>query len=215
MAEHPSIADIRKSYQKKELHRSDVDTDPILQFKKWWEEALAANADEVNAMTLSTCSDDRKPSSRIVLLKGIHENGFVFFTNYNSRKASELDQNPFASLLFFWKELERQVRIEGRVEKTDTKESDTYFASRPRESQVGAWTSPQSKTIPSRDFLQKKEKEIEDQFRDKQIPRPPNWGGYLLIPGRMEFWQGRPGRLHDRILYTSSENEWKIERLAP
>lgn len=215
MAVHPSIADIRKVYEKKELSRKDVDQNPVEQFKKWWEEALASNADEANAMTLATCSRQGKPSARIVLLKGIHENGFVFFSNYNSRKAAELEQHPFAALLFFWKELERQVRIEGRIEKLSASESDEYFSSRPRESQLGAWTSPQSKVIPSREFLQKREKEFEEKYVDTSVPRPPFWGGYLLIPEHIEYWQGRPGRLHDRILYSAVKDGWKLERLAP
>lgn len=215
MAVHPSIADIRKVYQKKKLNKRDVDLNPIEQFKKWWEEAVAANADEVNAMTLATCDPDGHPSARIVLLKGIHDDGFIFFTNYTSRKADEIKKNPRVALLFFWKELERQVRIEGKIGKITTAESAEYFHSRPVESQVGAWTSPQSKVIPSRDFLEAKQKEIEKEFQGKEIPLPSFWGGYIVHPSKIEFWQGRPGRLHDRILYTLDQFAWKTERLAP
>lgn len=215
MAVHSSIADIRTTYQKKTLDEKDVVDDPIAQFQIWWNEAIASNAAEVNAMTLATATKDGKPSARTVLLKGIHKNGFVFFTNYESRKGGEIAENPHAALLFFWKELERQVRIEGRIGKIDTAESDEYFNSRPLESRIGAWTSPQSQVIPGRQYLEDKEKAIEDEFRNKEVPRPQNWGGYVVIPESMEYWQGRPGRLHDRILYTFDRNGWKKERLAP
>ncbi len=215
MATHSSIADIRTSYQKKTLDEKDVVDDPIAQFQTWWDEAIASNAAEVNAMTLATSTKDGKPSARTVLLKGIHKNGFVFFTNYESKKGIEIAGNPHVALLFFWKELERQVRIEGRIEKIDAAESDEYFASRPIESRIGAWTSPQSQVIPDRQFLEDKEKAIETEFRNKEIPRPQNWGGYVVIPEMMEYWQGRPGRLHDRILYTLDGTGWKKERLAP
>lgn len=212
---HSSIADIRTSYQKKTLDEKDVVDDPVAQFQIWWDEALASNAGEVNAMTLATATKEGKPSARTVLLKGIHKNGFVFFTNYESRKGGEIAENPHVALLFFWKELERQVRIEGRIEKIDAAESDEYFNSRPLESRIGAWTSPQSKVIPDREFLENKEKQIETEFENKEIPRPQYWGGYVVIPELMEYWQGRPGRLHDRILYTFKESGWKKERLAP
>lgn len=215
MAVHSSIADIRTSYRKKTLEEKDVVDNPIAQFQIWWDEAIASNAAEVNAMTLATASKDGKPSARTVLLKGIHNNGFVFFTNYESRKGAEIAANPQVALLFFWKELERQVRIEGRIEKTDAAESDEYFNSRPLESRIGAWSSPQSKVIPDRRFLEEREKAIEAEFENKEIPRPQNWGGYLVIPDTMEYWQGRPGRLHDRILYTFDGSRWKKERLAP
>lgn len=215
MDNHSSIADIRTSYRKKTLDEKDVVDDPIAQFQTWWDEAIASNAVEVNAMTLATATKDGKPSARTVLLKGIHKNGFVFFTNYESRKGTEINENPHVALLFFWRELERQVRIEGRIEKIDAAESDEYFNSRPIESRIGAWTSPQSKVIPNRQFLEDKEKAIEVEFGNKQIPRPQNWGGYVVIPETMEYWQGRPGRLHDRILYTFNGTGWKKERLAP
>lgn len=215
MPVHSSIADIRTSYQKKTLGEKNVVDDPVAQFQIWWDEALASNAEEVNAMTLATASKEGRPSARTVLLKGIHKNGFVFFTNYESRKGEEIAENPQVALLFFWKELERQVRVEGRIEKIDAAESDEYFNSRPIESRMGAWASPQSKVIPDRKFLEKKEKQIEREFANKAIPRPQNWGGYIVIPDTMEYWQGRPGRLHDRILYTFDGTVWKKERLAP
>ena len=215
MPVHSSIADIRTSYQKKTLGEKNVVDDPVAQFQIWWDEALASNAEEVNAMTLATASKEGRPSARTVLLKGIHKNGFVFFTNYESRKGEEIAENPQVALLFFWKELERQVRVEGRIEKIDAAESDEYFNSRPIESRMGAWASPQSKVIPDRKFLEKKEKQIEREFANKAIPRPQNWGGYIVIPDTMEYWQGRPRRLHDRILYTFDGTVWKKERLAP
>ncbi len=215
MSTHSSIADIRTTYQKKTLNEKDVVDDPIAQFQIWWDEAIASNAAEVNAMTLATASKDGKPSARTVLLKGIHKNGFVFFTNYESRKGEEIAENPHVALLFFWKELERQVRIEGRIEKIDAAESDEYFNSRPLESRIGAWTSPQSQVIPDRQYLEDKEKAIEAEFENKEITRPQYWGGYVVIPDSMEYWQGRPGRLHDRILYTFNGTGWKKERLAP
>lgn len=215
MAVHPSIADIRKLYKKQTLTEKDVAPNPISQFEKWWNEAIASNIDEVNAMTLATCAPDGRPSARVVLLKGIKDDGFVFFTNYESSKASHLRANPYAALVFFWMELERQVRIEGLVEKIEPAESDRYFLSRPAASRIGAWTSPQSQIIPSRDFLEEKQHLVEKQFEGKEITRPEFWGGYILHPHRMEFWQGRPGRLHDRIQYTLDDGLWKIARLAP
>jgi len=209
------IAGLRQVYQLKTLSKKDVLEDPFRQFDVWWQEAIESKVYEPNAMTLATCNTEGRPSARTVLLKGIHENGFTFYTNYNSKKAEDLKQNPQASLLFFWKELERQIRIEGTVQKLSGEESDAYFASRPRQSQLGAWASPQSKTIPSRKFLQDKEQQIEKEYADQQIPRPSFWGGYLLVPDRIEYWQGRPGRLHDRILYSATHAGWKIERLAP
>jgi len=215
MSEHPSIANIRKSYQKQHLNEDEVASNPITQFEKWWNEATASNIDEVNAMTLATCTPQGMPSARIVLLKGIHDDGFVFFTNYTSRKAEEILSNPHVALVFFWKELERQVRIEGTVEKVNDEESNTYFNSRPLESRIGAWASHQSKVIPSRKFLEDKQHAIEKEFEGRDIPRPPFWGGFVVHPEKMEFWQGRPGRLHDRILFFKDENTWKTERLAP
>jgi pyridoxamine 5'-phosphate oxidase len=192
-----------------------VNENPLKQFEIWWQQAIDSNIDEPNAMTLATSTLSGKPSARTVLLKGIKENGFIFFTNYASRKGKELEENPFASLLFFWRELERQVRIEGRIEKISESESDEYFFQRPLESRIGAWSSPQSQVIENREVLQKNFEKFLSVFVDQNIPRPDFWGGYIVIPERIEFWQGRPGRLHDRLVYTYENNLWKIERLAP
>ncbi len=210
-----NIADIRKEYKQRSLDESDVVKDPVQQFSKWWEEAINSGIDEVNAMTLATADATGKPSARIVLLKGMDENGFVFFTNYNSHKGEDIAANPFASLVFFWKELERQVRIEGTISKVSAEESDAYFNSRPAGSRIGAWASPQSKVIASRQVIEKKVQELEKDFDGKIIERPQHWGGYVVTPQVIEFWQGRLSRLHDRIRYTKVENGWKIERLAP
>ncbi|MCO6497235.1 MAG: pyridoxamine 5'-phosphate oxidase [Chitinophagaceae bacterium] len=210
-----SISDIRKVYKQKSLDEKDVKPNPIEQFKIWWDEAIGANIDEVNAMTLTTATPGGIPSSRIVLLKGIDKEGFVFFTNYHSRKGREIEANPHAALLFFWKELERQVRVEGRIEKIDAADSDRYFHSRPIESQIGAWVSPQSETIPGRNFIEERKKETAEHFKDKEITRPPHWGGYIVHPHTIEFWQGRPGRLHDRLVYSKKDNGWSMSRLAP
>lgn len=216
MSEHPVIADIRKVYQKNHLTESEVDKNPITQFEKWWNEATLSDVEEVNAMTLATCTTDGKPSARIVLLKGIHDEGFVFFTNYTSRKAREIEANPHVALVFFWKELERQVRIEGKIERVSAEESTAYFVSRPEASKIGAWVSPQSQVISSGDFLKERQELTEQEFEGKEIPRPDFWGGYIVHPEKIEFWQGRPGRLHDRLRYTrQDETLWKIERLAP
>lgn len=210
------IADIRKEYKLQTLDESDVQANAIQQFHKWWNEALMSEIEEVNAMTVATATSDGKPSARIILLKGYDETGFVFFSNYHSHKGKELEENPFASLVFFWKELERQVRINGTVEKTTAGESDLYFHSRPVESRIGAWASPQSKVIASREVIEENVTELQKSFAGKTIERPPHWGGYIVRPTVMEFWQGRPGRLHDRIQYTKQpDGGWKIERLAP
>jgi pyridoxamine 5'-phosphate oxidase len=209
------IAGIRKDYSKKSLSEKEVEPDPIKQFDQWWQEAMASGIDEVNAMTLATASADGLPSARIVLLKGYSEKGFVFFTNYDSYKGKQLADNPKACLVFFWKELERQVRVTGLVEKISEKESEDYFYSRPAESQVGAIISPQSQVIESREWIEKKFKDLSVQGTSS-IKKPAHWGGYRVKPVVIEFWQGRPGRLHDRLEYTLDENgEWKIERLAP
>lgn len=215
MSSLDSIADIRNTYKLKTLLEGDVVGDPIAQFKVWWDEAVHSNIDEVNAMTIATATPAGYPSARMVLLKGIHDDGFVFYTNYHGRKASEIKLNPHVALVFFWKELERQVRVEGIIGRVSREESEVYFHSRPRESQIGAWTSHQSAVIPSREFLEKEKEELENKYRDQEIPLPPFWGGYIVHPQRVEFWQGRPGRLHDRILYTLVGSDWKIERLAP
>ncbi|MDP4283280.1 MAG: pyridoxamine 5'-phosphate oxidase [Bacteroidota bacterium] len=216
MNKHSSIAGIRKEYQLQSLLENDVDDDPLIQFKTWWKHALESKIDEPNAMTLATTSTSGKPSARIVLLKEINQNGFVFFTNYKSRKGNEITENPFVALLFFWKELERQVRIEGEIKKIPTEESDQYFFQRPRESQIGAWSSPQSRVIENREFLNENVLKYTSQFGIHNIPRPDFWGGYIVEPDSIEFWQGRPGRLHDRLHYVLTEhNIWNIERLAP
>jgi pyridoxamine 5'-phosphate oxidase len=210
------IADIRKEYSSSELLESDVATDAIVQFRAWWMEAIESEIPEVNAMTLATASSDGMPSARIVLLKDISEEGFVFFTNYNSYKGQQLAENPKACLVFFWKELERQVRVTGLVKKISGRESDQYFDSRPQGSQVGASVSPQSTVIPDRAWLQERfDQALENSGKDP-VKRPAHWGGYLLTPVLVEFWQGRPSRLHDRLQYSlTEEGSWKIERLAP
>lgn len=211
-----NIADIRKNYSQKKLSEEKVDPNPMKQFAKWWKQAVAAEIDEVNAMTLATSSSDGVPAARIVLLKGVEDKGFVFFTNYESFKGQQLAENPKACLVFFWKELERQVRITGLVEKVSATASDEYFHSRPVASQVGAVASPQSRAIQSREWLDEHYKELKKQLKDETIQRPEHWGGYIVKPVIIEFWQGRPSRLHDRLQYSLEENgEWKIERLAP
>jgi pyridoxamine 5'-phosphate oxidase len=210
-----SISDIRKEYMRESLSEGDVELNPYLQFGRWWREALGAEIEEVNAMTLATSSADGKPSARIVLLKGYDEHGFVFFTNYTSRKGQDMAENDQVTLLFFWKELERQVRIEGRVEKLGVEENDAYFQSRPEGSRIGAWASPQSQVIPDRAFLDEQVRLYSGQFSEGTIPRPSHWGGYRVKPVLLEFWQGRPSRLHDRIRYIGEEGSWRIERLAP
>lgn len=212
---NPDISALRKEYSLRALLESEAASDPLQQFQLWWKEALMGNIEEPNAMTLATCSKDARPSARIVLLKGLSNEGFVFFTNYQSRKGKELEVNPHASLLFFWKELERQVRIEGRVEKAPEEKSIEYFDSRPLESRLGAWSSPQSQVIDGRETLDKAMMEYHRQFSDGKIPKPPHWGGYVLRPALVEFWQGRPNRLHDRLQYTLHDGKWKMERLAP
>ncbi len=209
------IADIRKDYKLRSLLESDVEPDPIKQFQLWWNEVIKSNIEEPNAMTLATCGKNGKPSARIVLLKGLNPEGFIFFTNYESRKGNDLKENPNASLVFFWKELERQVRIEGCVKKLSKKESDEYFVLRPEQSRIGAWSSPQSQVIKSRESLEEMFEKYTHLFTDGTILRPPHWGGYIIKPILVEFWQGRPNRLHDRLQYTLSNDEWKIERLAP
>ncbi len=211
-----SIADIRQDYKLQTLDEAEVQSSAIEQFTMWWSEAMRSEISEVNAMTLATITASGLPDARIVLLKGYDESGFVFFTNYESRKGKELAQNPAACLVFFWKELERQIRITGSVEKVSAAESDDYFFSRPEGSRIGAWASPQSSIIKSREVIEKNAANYQQQFSNGKIDRPPHWGGYRVKPASIEFWQGRPSRLHDRLLYTKNENgEWKIERLAP
>jgi len=210
-----SIADLRKDYTLNGLDQTDVLSDPIAQFQQWFDAALAANVHEPNAMHLATINAEGRPEGRIVLVKGIDATGFSFYTNYTSQKAASLALNPVASLTFFWPELERQVRIEGRVEKVSAAESDAYFNSRPRGSQLGAWVSHQSEVISGRDVLTSQQETLEAQFAGKPIPRPPHWGGFRVIPDKIEFWQGRPSRLHDRIRYRLTAGTWQIERVSP
>jgi pyridoxamine 5'-phosphate oxidase len=211
-----SIADIRKDYKLKDLLESKAEKNPIDQFTRWWQEAIAAEIDEVNAMTLATASPAGIPDARIVLLKEYDARGFVFFTNYTSAKGNQLQENPHATLVFFWKELERQVRISGEVEKVSDAESDQYYNSRPEGSRIGAWASPQSKVIESREWLDAEDVKFKELFSAKPIVRPAHWGGYRVKPVRIEFWQGRSSRLHDRLQYTlSQQGSWTIERLAP
>lgn len=212
-----NIDALRKEYAQGKLELSDTPTDPIQQFERWFEEAMKSDVPEPNAMTLSTASAEGMPSARIVLLKGLEEGAFLFYTNYESQKGKELTENPRAALTFLWHELQRQVRIDGRVERLEAAASTAYFQSRPKGSQIGAWASPQSQPIESREVLERKEKELAEQYGDaEQLPRPEHWGGYRVIPQRIEFWQGRPSRLHDRILYErSSGGQWEKKRLAP
>ena len=210
------VARLRKEYTRAGLKESDADPNPIEQFRTWFDEALAADLHEPNAMTLATATPDGRPSARVVLLKGFDEQGFVFYTNYEGRKAKELEENPRAALVFYWGELERQVRVEGRVERVSEEESNAYFGGRPRGSQLGAWVSEQSRSIKRRDTLEERLRELETEYTDREVPRPPFWGGYRLEPETIEFWQGRENRLHDRLRYHRSEGDgWQRERLQP
>jgi pyridoxamine 5'-phosphate oxidase len=198
------------------LDEKVVDRDPIKQFQAWFDDAIAAKLPLPEAMNLATATPEGRPSSRVVLLKQVDENGFVFFTNYHSAKAQQLESNPYAALVFYWPQLDRQVRIEGKVERTSVAESAEYFQTRPRESQIGAWASPQSNVIAGRDVLEERVKELEEYYRDREIECPGHWGGYRLRPDRIEFWKNRVGRLHDRILYErAADGAWAIKRLAP
>ena len=211
-----AIADLRREYAIESLLEKDVEQHPVDQFSKWWDQAVKSEIDEVNAMVVATASADGMPAARVSLLKDYSKEGFVFFTNYKSYKGIQLEENPKACLVFFWKELERQIRIMGLVKKVLPEESDSYFHSRPKYSRIGALASPQSQVIESRQWIDEEFLKLVEEYKDKDPQRPSNWGGYSIKPIIMEFWQGRPSRLHDRIQYTLEENgEWKIERLAP
>lgn len=211
-----AISSLRKEYAQRGLRRADLDRDPITQFSRWFADALAADIADVNAMTLATATRDGTPSSRIVLLKSFDADGFVFFTNYESRKSRELAENPRVALTFYWVALERQIGIQGSVEKTTRAESEEYFKSRPLGSRLGAWASAQSAPIASRDELERQLAILTEKYGDGEIPLPPNWGGFRVRPHRLEFWQGRPNRLHDRFSYErSGEGAWTIQRLSP
>lgn len=210
------LADLRQEYAKASLDISDVSKDPMLQFEKWFQEALAAKVLEPNAMNLATVNAQGRPTARIVLLKGIENQKFTFYTNYQSLKGKELEQNPACALTFFWPELERQVRIEGTAERVSAEVSQKYFQSRPRTSQIGAWSSPQSSIIDNRQILEERVLQMEAKFSGQEVlPRPSQWGGYAVTPLLIEFWQGRPSRLHDRLQFTQVEGSWKVHRLAP
>ncbi len=210
------MKDLRREYASRSLDDGATDADPIAQFRIWFAEAEAAQVADANAMTLATASASGEPSARIVLLKDMDERGFVFFTHYTSPKGGDLAQNPRASLLFYWPELERQVRISGTVSRVSREISETYFASRPVESQWAAWAAPQSSHLDTRESLERRYRQIKERFANQPVPCPPNWGGYHVAAERIEFWQGRPGRLHDRILYTrATDGTWHRQRLAP
>lgn len=209
------ISQIRKDYRKKQIIEADFPENPVQQFQKWFDEAIKEQVVEVNAMVLSTVNQNARPSSRVVLLKGIKNDCFLFYTNYESNKGKQLSQNPMVSLNFFWPELERQVRIEGRAEKVSQEISDTYFLSRPRDSKIGAWVSPQSEVLSSRSELEDKLSFFNNKFSEGEIPRPEHWGGYAVVADLIEFWQGGANRLHDRLRYRLVNDLWEIERLAP
>jgi pyridoxamine 5'-phosphate oxidase len=210
------LARLRKEYTSAGLTESAADPDPIAQFRRWFDTALAADLHEPNAMTLATATPEGRPSARIVLLKGFDERGFVFYTSYEGRKSEEIEANPRCALVFYWGELERQVRVEGGVSRIPEEESDEYFGSRPRGSQLGAWASEQSRPVEGRDPLEERLRNLEAEYEGREVPRPPFWGGYRVEPEVIEFWQGRESRLHDRLVYRRSDDgEWERERLQP
>jgi pyridoxamine 5'-phosphate oxidase len=209
------LARVRKEYSRHALSETDVDLNPFVQFNRWLQEAVAARLPEPNAMALATATAEGRPSVRMVLLKGYDDRGFVFYTNYEGRKSSDLLKNPNAALLFYWSDLERQVRIEGSVEKTSRQESEDYFNTRPLESRLGAWASRQSEVIPGRSDLERKVSDLKERYAGREVPVPPFWGGFRLQPHDFEFWQGRENRLHDRIRYSLRGGVWVIERLSP
>jgi pyridoxamine 5'-phosphate oxidase len=206
---------MRVEYSRARLDESEVAPDPIVQFRAWFEAASAAGVPEPNGMTLATATPDARPSARIVLLKGFDERGFSFFTNYESRKARELEANPRASLVFFWHAMERQIRVDGRVERVSDEESDRYFALRPLGARLGAWSSRQSDVVADRATLEAALADLERRYPDGDVPRPPHWGGYRVVPEEFEFWQGRPNRLHDRLRYRRIASGWALDRLSP
>jgi len=212
-----NTADLRREYYRATLNETGVDASPVVQFERWLAEAVKAELPEPTAMTLATVGDGGRPAARIVLLKDVGAEGFLFFTNYDSRKGRELAAHPCAALLFHWVELERQVRVEGKVSRASAADSDAYFASRPPLSRISAWASPQSDPIPDRDWLEREFSTVQERYAadPDSIPRPPHWGGYRLLPSTFEFWQGRRSRLHDRIRYRFEAAHWRIERLAP
>ena len=210
-----NLSDIRRSYEQGALHRNDLDPDPIKQFEKWLSEAMSAGHVEATAMFLATARRDGRPSGRVVLLKRVAQEGFVFFTNYQSQKGQEIESNPQVEACFFWDKLERTVRVHGRVTRTTEAESEEYFHKRPRLSQIGALASSQSKPVENREVLERQFADLEKMYENTDIPRPEHWGGYIIAPETIEFWQGRPSRLHDRLRYVKSGNTWTIERLSP
>jgi pyridoxamine 5'-phosphate oxidase len=210
------VARLRKEYTRAGLKEAVASSDPVAQFRRWFDEALAAGLHEPNAMTLASATPDGRPSARVVLLKGFDERGFVFYTNYEGRKGRELEDNPHCALVFYWGELERQVRVEGRASRVSEEESDGYFGSRPRGSRLGAWASEQSRPVESRDALEERLRGLKAEYEGREVPRPPFWGGYRVEPETIEFWQGRENRLHDRLVYRRSEGGgWRRERLQP